>query len=55
MPDFIKVDIEKYRKDRQLDNINLVFEHIYKAQKQIESSDSININALIYGIYWYEI
>jgi hypothetical protein len=46
MPDFIKVDIEKYRKDRQLDNINLVFEHIYKAQKQIESSDSININAL---------
>ena len=46
MPDFIKVDIEKYRKDRQLDNINLVFEHIYKAQKLIESSDSVNINAL---------
>lgn len=46
MPDFIKVDIEKYRKDRQLDNINLVFEHIFKSQKQIESSTSINVNAL---------
>ena len=46
MPDYIKVDIEKYRKDRQLENINLVFEHIYKAHKTIESSDSVNINAL---------
>lgn len=46
MPEFIKVDIEKYRKDRQLDNINLVFEHIYKAHKLIESSESVNINAL---------
>lgn len=46
MPNFIKVDIEKYRKDRQLENINLVFEHIYKAHKSIESSDSVNVNAL---------
>ena len=46
MPDYIKVDIEKYRKDRQLENINLVFEHIYKAHKTIESSDSVNVNAL---------
>ena len=46
MPDYIKVDIEKYRKDRQLENINLVVEHIYKAHKTIESSDSVNINAL---------
>lgn len=46
MPNFIKVDIEKYRKDRQLENINLVFEHIYKAHKIIESSDSVNVNAL---------
>ena len=46
MPEFIKVDIEKYRKDRQLETINLVFEHIYKAQLDIESSSSVNINAL---------
>lgn len=46
MPDFIKVDIEKYRKDRQLETINLVFEHIFKAQGKIESSNSVNINAL---------
>lgn len=46
MPEFIKVDIEKYRKDRQLETINLVFEHIFKAQDKIESSNSVNINAL---------
>ena len=46
MPEFIKVDIEKYRKDRQLETINLVFEHIFKAQDKIESSNSVNVNAL---------
>jgi len=46
MPDFIKVDIEKYRKDRQLETINLVFKHIYEAGDKIESSNSVNVNAL---------
>lgn len=46
MPDFVRVDIDKFRKDRQSFNNDMVFQHIFNDKKPIEDSNHVNVEAL---------